>query len=249
MAVACTQCGASIEPRAGERLLECPYCSTAVVVDGSATLFHEVMLPTVAAEQVPAHLRRFLGGTSTVADLDRKAQLGKPHLEYFPFWAFTVDGKEGERVVLQPAAPSSLQGLQGLELPAGSTRPMKAEITGEAPVIEPEVPLETAREWLTAKLGETEIRQTVLYHLPMYRTPYSWQGKTYQAAVDAVSGKVFPADYPAKAEAPFVGVAVLALVVFGLEGLFIQNLIAKLAVYLISAVPILAVAWLTSRKV
>ncbi len=249
MAVACTQCGASIEPRAGERLLECPYCSTALVVDGSATLFHEVMLPTVAAEQVPAHLRRFLGGTSTVADLDRKAQLGEPHLEYFPFWAFTVTGKEGERVVLQPAAPSSLQGLQGLELPAGSTRPMKPEITGEAPVIEPEIPLETAREWLTAKVGETEIRQTVLYHLPMYRTPYSWQRKTYQAAVDAVSGKVFPADYPAKAEAPFVGVAVLALVVFGLEGLFIQNLIAKLAVYLISAVPILAIAWLTSRKV
>jgi hypothetical protein len=249
VAVACTQCGASIEPRAGERLLECPFCSTALVVDGSGTLFHEVMVPTVAADQVSAHLRRFLGGTSTVADLDRKAKLGEPLLEYFPFWAFTVAGKEGERVVLQPAAPSSLQGLQGIELPAGSTQPMKAEITGEAPVVEPEIPLETAREWLTAKLGETEIRQTVLYHLPMYRTPYSWQGKGYQAAVDAVSGKVFPADYPAKAEAPFVGVAALALVVFGLEGLFIQNLVVKLAVYLISAVPILGIAWMTSRKV
>ncbi len=249
MSVACTQCGASIEPRAGERLLECPFCSTALVVDGSGTLFHEVMVPTVAADQVSAHLRRFLGGTSTVADLDRKAKLGEPLLEYFPFWAFTVAGKKGERVVLQPAAPSSLQGLQGIELPAGSTQPMKAEITGEAPVVEPEIPLETAREWLTAKLGETEIRQTVLYHLPMYRTPYSWQGKGYQAAVDAVSGKVFPADYPAKAEAPFVGVAALALVVFGLEGLFIQNLVVKLAVYLISAVPILGIAWMTSRKV
>ena len=187
MSIACTQCGASIEPRAGERLLQCPYCSTALVVDGSATLYHEVMVPTVAVDQVSAHLRRFLGGTSTVADLDRKAKLGEPQLEYFPFWAFTVAGKKGERVVLQPAAPSSLQGLQGLELPAGSTRPMTPEITGEAPVIEPEV--------------------------------------------------------------PFVGVAVLALIVFGLEGLFIQNLFIKLAVYLISAAPILAIAWLTSRKV
>jgi DNA-directed RNA polymerase subunit RPC12/RpoP len=249
VAVACTQCGASIEPRAGERLLECPYCSTALVVDGSATLYHEVLSPTLTVEEVPAHLRRFLGGTSTVADLDRKAHLDEPKLEYFPFWAFTVAGKEGERVVLQPAAPSSLQGLQGLELPAGNTRPMKSEITGETPVIEPEVPLETAQEWLTANLGEVEVRQTVLYHLPMFRTPYSWKGRAYQAAVDGVSGKVFPADFPAKAEAPFVGVAVLALVVFGLEGLFIQNLIAKLAVYLISAVPILAIAWLTSRKV
>lgn len=249
MSVACTQCGASIEPRAGERLLECPYCDTALVVDGAATLIHEVVVPTVTMDEVPAHLRRFLGGTSTVADLDKKAHLEPAQLQYFPFWAFTVAGPTGERVILQPAAPSSLQGLQGLELPAGSTRPMRRELTGEAPVVEPEVPLETARDWLVSKQGDVEVRQTVLYHLPMYRTPYSWQGRTYQAAVDAVSGKVFPADFPAKAESPFIGVAVLALVVFGLEGLIIQNLIVKLFVYLVSAVPILGIAWITSRKV
>ena len=249
MSVACTQCGASIEPRAGERLLECPYCDTALVVDGGATLIHEVMVPTVTMEQVPAHLRRFLGGTSTIADLDKKARLEPAQLQYFPFWAFTVAGPNGERVTLQPAAPSSLQGLQGLELPAGSTQPMRREIIGEVPIVEPEVPLETARDWLVSKQGDVEVRQTVLYHLPMYRTPYSWQGRTYQAAVDAVSGKVFPADFPAKAESPFIGVAVLALIVFGLEGLIIQNLIVKLLVYLVSAVPILGIAWLTSRKV
>jgi len=219
------------------------------VVDGGATLFHEVMVPTVTMEQVPAHLRRFLGGTSTIADLDKKARIEPAQLRYFPFWAFTVAGAGGERVILQPAAPSSLQGLQGLELPAGSTRPMRRETVGEVPVVEPEVPLETAREWLMSKQGEVEVRQTVLYHLPMYRTPYSWQGRTYQAAVDAVSGKVFPADFPAKAESPFIGVVVLALMVFGLEGLVIQNLIVKLLVYVVSAVPILGIAWLTSRKV
>jgi hypothetical protein len=249
LAVACTQCGASFEPRAGERLIQCTYCDTALVVDGSATLYHEMMVPTVALEQVPAHLRRFLGGRSTVADLDKKASIDQPALEYFPFWAFTVVGSAGETVVLQPAAPSSLQGLQGIELPAGTTRPMDSEAVSGVPVIEPEVPLATARDWLEQRQGEVSIRQTVLYHLPMYRTPYSWQGRTYQAAVDAVSGKVFPAEFPAKAEAPFVGVAVLALIVFGLEGLVIQNLIVKLVAYLISAVPILGIAWLTSRKV
>jgi hypothetical protein len=126
---------------------------------------------------------------------------------------------------------------------------MDYEITGDTPVVEPEVPLETAREWLTARHGEVRVRQTVLYHLPMYRSLYSWQERTYLAAVDGVSGKVFPADFPAKAEAPFIGVAVLAMVVFGLEGLIIQNLIVKLAAYLVSAVPILGIAWLTSRKV
>ncbi len=250
MSVSCTQCGASIEPRADERLLECPFCSTALVLDGSATLFHEMMVPTIAAEQVPAHLRRFLGGGSTVADLDRKAHLDEPRLEYFPFWAFTIMEDGGERVVLEPAAPSSLQGLQGLELPAGRTRTMTEGDSAGAPVIEPEVPADTAREWLQSRFGmDVAVRRTVLYHLPLYRTPYSYLGRTYQAAVDAISGKVFPADFPSKAESPFVLVAVLALVVFGVEGLIVSNPLVKVVVYLISAVPILGIAWMTSRKV
>ncbi len=250
MSVSCTQCGASIEPRADERLLVCPFCSTALVLDGSATLFHEKMLPTIAAEQVPAHLRRFLGGSATVADLDRKAHLEDPRLEYFPFWAFTISEAGRERVVLEPAAPSSLQGLQGLELPAGTTIPMSDDESSGIPVIDPEVPAETARGWLQARFGDgVAVRKTVLYHLPLYRTPYSWQGRTYQAAVDAISGKVFPADFPSKAESPFILVAVVALVIFGLEGLVISNLLYKIVVYLISAVPILGIAWLTSRKV
>ena len=118
------------------------------------------------------------------------------------------------------------------------------------PVIEPEVPADTAREWLKSRVGaEVAVRKTVLYHLPLYRTPYSWQGRTYQAAVDAISGKVFPADYPSKAESPFVLVAVFALIIFGIEGLIISNPLIKIVVYLISAVPILGIAWLTSRKV
>ena len=250
MAVSCTQCGASIEPRADERLLVCPFCSTALVLDGSATLFHERLLPTITAEQVPAHLRRFLGGGSTVADLDRKARLDEPKLEYFPFWAFTISEGGDERVVLEPAAPSSLQGLQGLELPAGRTRPMTDEDSPGVPVIEPEVPADTAREWLRSRFGDdVAVRKTVLYHLPLYRTPYSWQGRSYTAAVDAISGKVFPADFPSKSESPFVLVAILALVIFGIEGLIISNPLFKAVVYLISAVPILGIAWMTSRKV
>ncbi len=185
-----------------------------------------------------------------MADLDKKARLDEPRLEFFPFWAFTVTDDGRERVILEPAAPSSLQGLQGLELPAGKTRPMAEDATAGAPVIDPEVPAETARNWLRSRFGEQMgVRRTVLYHLPLYRTPYSWRGRTYQAAVDAISGKVFPADYPAKAESPFVLVAVVALVVFGLEGLIIGNPLIKALVYLITAMPILGIAWLTSRKV
>lgn len=250
MQVGCTQCGASIAVQATDRLLNCPYCDTALVVDGTGTLFHEVMVPTVRPEEVAAHLRRFLGGRDTVANLDREARVDDPVLEYFPFWAFTIAGSAGDQVVLQPAAPSSLQGLQGLGLPAGTTRPMSPEVTGDARVVAPEVPADTAREWLAARFGaDVVVRRTALYHLPLYRSPYSWRGTTYRAAVDGVSGKVFPADFPAKAEAPYLLVAVLALVVFGIEGLVIGNPILKLLTYLVSAVPIVGIAWLTTRKV
>ena len=114
MQVSCTQCGASLTVGATERLLECQFCDTSLVVDGSQTLFHEVMVPTVKPGDTGAHLRRFLGGRDTVANLDQQAVLGEPVLEYFPFWAFTVAGERGDQLVLQPAAPSSLQGLQGL---------------------------------------------------------------------------------------------------------------------------------------
>ncbi len=250
MDVGCTQCGASLTVGPTQRLLQCPYCHTALVVDGSGTLFHEVMLPTIKAEDTAAHLRRFLGGRDTVANLDREARLDDPVLEYFPFWAFTVADSEGEKVFLEPAAPSSLQGLQGLSLPPGNSKPMTPESTGEAAVIEPEVPVETALGWLETKAGaEVGVRRKVLYHLPLYRTPYSYKGTSYRAAVDGVTGKVFPADFPAKAEAPYMMVAALALVVFGIEGLLISNVAVKLLAYAVSAVPIFGIAWLTSRKV
>jgi hypothetical protein len=219
------------------------------VVDAEGTLFWELMQATISVVEVPAHLRRFLGGRDTVAELDRQAQLEEPKLEYFPFWAFTIGESGGERVVLEPAAPSSLQGLQGLTLPAGTSRPMDREAVGETPVRDPEVPAATAREWLVARHGDVRIRKTVLYHLPLYSTPYTWRGRTYRAAVDGISGKVFPSDFPAKSEAPYVLVAVLALLLFGIEGLLISNVVVKAAAYLVTALPILGIAWLTTRKV
>jgi hypothetical protein len=48
--IRCTQCGASLSVAADVRLLQCQFCGTALVVAGEGTLFHEVMLPTVAEE-------------------------------------------------------------------------------------------------------------------------------------------------------------------------------------------------------
>ena len=90
MELSCSQCGAALEVAPDARLLECGFCGTALVVDGSATLFNEMMQPTIKAQEASSHLRRFLGGRQTVANLDRDAAIQQPQLEYFPFWAFTI---------------------------------------------------------------------------------------------------------------------------------------------------------------
>jgi hypothetical protein len=247
--VACTQCGAALEVAPDDRLLVCSFCATALVVDGSQTLFHELMRPTVAAAAAPAHLRRFLASGATVANLERDARIADPVLELFPFWAFTIATEAGDKVVLEPAAPSSLQGLQGLGLPPGESVPASPESLGTTPCHAPEVPLATARQWLVSRHGDATVTRTVLYHLPFYRFTYTYRGATYSAAVDAVAGHVLPAAYPAKAETPYVLVTVLAVALFLLEGLLFWNPFVKLLAYLVTAPPLLAVAWLTSRKV
>ena len=249
MEVRCPQCGAGVTVAPDASVLECPFCGTALAVDPSGAVFHEVMLATVGEAEAAAHLRRFLAGSHTVAGLDREAEVEAPRLEYFPFWAFEVEGEEGRRSVLMPAAPSSLQGLVGLALPGADSRPWREGITGGAPALPAEIPAETAREWLLEREGEARVRRTVLYHLPLYRVGYRWRGRRYAAAVDGITGRVYPADYPAKAEAPFVLVAVLAVAVFGIEGLLLRSLLLKAVAYLVSAVPLAAVAWITARRV
>jgi len=247
--VRCAQCGASLAVSADTRLLPCPYCATELVVDGDGSLFHEVVEATVREDDARSHLRRFLAGDATVAGLDREARIGTPRLEYFPFWGFTLTEGAAERVVLMPAAPSSLQGLQGLQLPTGESRAATPGLTGDSELVEPEIPVATAREWLASKLPSATERRVALYHVPLWRIDYSWHSRTWHAAVEGVTGAVLPADYPAKSEAPYRLIAALALVLFGLEGLVVGNLLLKAALYLVTSLPLLAAAWWVTRKV
>lgn len=247
MIIRCSQCGADFEAAAELRLARCPYCDTALFIDARGALIREMMLPTLSAQDAPHHLRRFMAGRETVAGLDREAEIGQAQLEYFPFWAFTIRNNREERIVLKPAAPSSLQGLHRIDLPPGESRAWKEDLSGSAPVIEAEVPVDTALKWL--KPAPDSIERVVLFHLPIYRLRYSYKNRSYEAAIDAVSGTVFPGDFPPKAEAPYIGVAALALCVFGIEGLIFSNLLLKAIVYVISGLPIMGIAWLISRKV
>ncbi len=241
----CAQCGAAIDPPADARLIDCPFCRSALAVAGSDLVFRQTLQAIVSPDQALGHLRRFFAGTQTVSGLDRDAQIVSQSLELFPFWTFTLASSGRETTTMMPAAPSTFAGLQGLSIPAGATLdPSKV-----GAVREPEVLLGTARSWLKTKYGEITVARTVLTYLPVHQISYRYKGRDYRAAVDAVSGLVFPADYPAKREAPFYLVAFIAVLTFLALGLVFANPFLKLVVFAAAAIPLWLLAWFVARHV
>lgn len=241
----CAQCGAAIDPPADARLIDCPFCGSALAVAGSDLVFRQTLQATVTSDQALGHLRRFFAGTQTVSGLDRDAQIVSQSIERFPFWTFTLSNSGRETTTMMPAAPSTLIGLQGLALPMGAAvDPAKA-----GTLREPEVLLETARRWLQTKYGAITVSRTVLTYLPVHQISYRYKNRDYRAAVDAVSGSVFPADYPAKRETPFYLVAFVAAIVFLSLGLWFANPVLKLMVFAVAAVPLWLTAWFVARHV
>lgn len=241
----CARCGATLDPPADARLLTCPYCSCALALSGQDLVQRQVLAATVSPTQATAHLRRFLAGRETIAGLDREAQIGTPQLTPFPLWSFHFTGVKGTATALLPATASALQGITGISIPGGAT---VAEDASD-PLPEPEIPLATARQWLVSRYGQVPIERTVLTYLPLYRLSYQYRGHEYHAAVDAVTGRVLPADFPAKREAPFYLIAAVSIAIFMLIGLLLINPLFKLAAFAAAAVPLWFGAWWVARHV
>jgi hypothetical protein len=85
--------------------------------------------------------------------------------------------------------------------------------------------------------------------LPLWRCRYRFNGETYQAFVDASTGAVIAAVFPEKAESPYYLVAGLGLLLFTVEGLAISNPAVKFVAYVITALPLLLLAYWVARKV
>ena len=199
----CTQCGGELHPEEGQIFLTCPYCSSTVYLDRSRVVFHWFRAPTVDEEKARASLMRWMAGNQTVKDLDRKARLLGSTFEFFPMWYFKhKNPSDKERVLLLPAAATSISELRSLNLPAGDLRKYETAIDSQA--TQPSVPLQAALNWLSdSKVPQAEIAAQSLVHVPIYTFKYSFQGTVYTAIVEAGTGGVFANLYPAKAETPY----------------------------------------------
>jgi hypothetical protein len=243
----CPQCGGAVALGTGDRIVVCGFCGKALYVDRGAVVSHYWVRRILDLEAARGALRRWMAGNDTVKDLDRRAKVDSLEPVSFPLWLFRREGKQGGEVDVEPAAPTPIPQLADLRVPAG-------QLLGTDPAGGPEekveatVPLDTARGWLEQR-GDGAIAETSLVRVPLWRARYTFAGHSYLALVDGSTGKVLASVYPEKAESPYVLVAIVGLLLFGIEGFVIGNLLLKLAVYGVTAVPLGLLAWWVTRKV
>jgi hypothetical protein len=120
------------------------------------------------------------------------------------------------------------------------------------------------RQWLQDdhNVQTKNIREASLVHVPIYKCKYDFSGRRYTAIVDAATGKVFANIYPARWEAPYAFLGIVAFFVY----LFIavipamwyefnegKDMAIGLGIYclvaLVAALPIYLAAAIIAKKV
>lgn len=211
--VHCAQCGGLLNPDEGQVFLTCPYCGSAVFLDKSKVVFHWALACTVTPEQAAASLRRWMAGNQTVKDLDTKSRVTSSTFQYFPMWYAKARQAGKEKIYLEPAAATSISEIKSLDIPAGDLKKYDDSLDSQA--VAPSVPFPAMLEWLAGRgVPAEQVAEAALVHLPVYVYKYDFAGKSYTAMVEGASGKVFANIFPAKAEAPYFMVAVVATLGF-----------------------------------
>ena len=244
--IQCSQCGGENDLPLGRHLFSCSFCEATLFVDRSGVVLHYRLPPLLDEDEARSALRRWMAGNDTVKNLDRKSRIHEVRLVSFPMWLFRARDQGGERVHVEPAAPTPIPQLADLKVPAGELEPFRLEDGVESP--EATIPLETARGWLKQR-GIDDVTETALVQVPLWRCRYRYSGEEYQALVEGSTGTVLASVFPEKAESPYYLVAGLGLLLFGLEGLVISNPALKAIAYLVTALPLTLLAYWVARRV
>ena len=210
----CSQCGGELHPDEGQKFLTCPFCSATVYLDKSRVVLHWYVAPTLKEQDATAALYRWMSGSQTVKDLDKKARVEGQAFQYFPVWYFKWNGKGNEQVALQPAAATSVSELASLKIPAGDLRRYDAALDAQS--APPSVPLEAGLEWVHQKYpgAAQAMEEMSIVHIPLYFFKYAFGNQSYTAVVDAASGTVMANLFPAKRETPYLLVGGVTALVF-----------------------------------
>jgi hypothetical protein len=212
--ITCSQCGGELHPDEGQIFLTCPYCGATVYLDKSQVVFHWYVAPTLNDQDAVGALYRWMSGSQTVKDLDKKARVVGQSFQYFPVWYFKWQHQGKEQVTLQPAAATSVSELASLNIPAGDLRKYDSALDSQS--APPTVPLDAGLEWVKQKNpgAAPAVKEMAMVHIPLYFFKYAFRDQTFTAIVDAASGTVLANLFPAKQEAPYLLVGIVTALVY-----------------------------------
>jgi hypothetical protein len=217
-----------VEP--GNKVARCTYCGTTNLVDTSRFVVHYAAQPTLRVNDAEAALRRWMAGSTTVAELDKLAQIERPLYQLFPMWLVRImrDGKE--QLLLEPAAALVVSELKRMSLASVDLERYDDSLAADA--VAATVPYEAMMRWLADdyQVKREQVREVSLVHLPVYLFNYRFAGQRYTAVVNGATGEVFASLYPAKRDTPYRVVAWASLLIYfmltvGLALLFVNNTI------------------------
>lgn len=210
----CTQCGGELHPDEGQLFITCPYCGSTIYLDKSQIVFHWYVAPTLDEAKARSALARWMSGSQTVKDLDRKSSITETSFTFFPLWYFKLKSPGGnEELLLKPAAATSISEISSLKIPAGDLRRITPEILAQS--MPPSVPLQTALVWVSNASGaDRSVQEQSLVQIPVYTFKYTYQGRVYTALVETATGEVFASIFPEKSEAPFLLVGGISALVY-----------------------------------
>lgn len=250
MQVNCTQCGGQVPLVEGSLFATCPYCTSALYVDKSKTVFHFVVSPTIQSEEAAGKLRRWMAGNETVKDLDTRSTVTSQDLVYFPMWRFVGDDTSGNREFSEMASSFAISEIKSIPLSGGDLKFFSPTEFGNLPMREPEILLDSALQWLKNdhNLDRNHVKEINLIHVPFYLFKYDYKNTTYQSVVDGVSGRVLASIYPAKSEIPFTGLTILFGVLFLLAGMIADDVFTRLLYFAVLGAPFLLLTFGVVKK-
>lgn len=243
--IKCVKCGASVQFDSGTKFTKCPYCSSQIYIDRSGAGFYYIL--TFMSDQNGAIgiFRRWAAGSTKAKDLDKLAQIASIKKQYFPVYLFKRDNQGVEQIFVEPAGSTTLPGLHSLKVPAGDLKIFDASFdVGGAELIQPDIEMLSYLNKLPGKPKEQ-----ALVYFPIWTIVYEFQGKQYTAVVDGVSGEVFSGEFPVRASAPYMVVALLGFLAFIGEGLLATaNIPIAVILMAITVIAIFFIALFVARR-
>jgi DNA-directed RNA polymerase subunit RPC12/RpoP len=233
MKTPCSRCGGEVPVRQESLVVECPFCNSRLFVDLGRSVLHYRVRPVLDERRARGSLSSALRRRQPGA----QPRVGPAALLHLPFWATeTASGKR-----LRCAVALVPEAVRTLPMPASDLVFFDADEMPEGQVVYPD-------EHLTAPPGTQGPAgaRPDLVHLPFYRLSYKSGAGSFEAHVDAVSGRVCADEWPpiqgGGGDRPFALALAGVGAIFLLEALLLHSAAVSALAIALTALPAVLLA-------